>query len=210
MFHLFSRKRAWIALIYGIMVKNPVKAAGCTMFKSKTTWIIIALLVAADQGIKLVINGHYLGAALPILPPVLYFNPIFNTNYSWFASMMDLSLSRWLYAALAAVLITFIALFYRYLQNRLPKNNTVNTLFAFLFPGAFCSLLDKIFWNGSLDFILVQNLFTFDTKDVYISIFIGLVLLFIVQKNKILKQIGTREILQGFADQFSSKKNAKK
>jgi signal peptidase II len=67
------------------------------------------------------------------------------------------------------------------------------------------SLVDKIFWNGSLDFIQLQILFTFDTKDVYISVFIGLVLLFLVQNNQILKQIGTREVLQGFANQFKKK-----
>ena len=143
------------------------------MFKSKWTWIVIAILIIADQGIKLYINAYYLGVALPVLPPVLYFRPIFNTDYSWFASMLDLSLSKWLHVALVGILLALIVLFYRHLQNRLSKNNTVNVLFAFLFSGALCSLLDKIFWNGSLDFVLIQSMFTFDIKDVYISIFVG-------------------------------------
>ena len=175
------------------------------MFKSKWTWIVIALLIIADQGIKLYINANYLGAALPVLPPVIYFRPIFNTNYSWFASMLDLDVSKWLHAALVGALLVLIVLFYRYLQNHLAKNNTVGTLFAFLFSGAFCSLLDKVFWNGSLDFILISNMFTFDTKDVYISIFVGLTLLFMVQKNKVFHEITENHVMQNFLKQLFGK-----
>ena len=176
------------------------------MFKSKWTWIVIAILIIADQGIKLYINARYLGMTLPVLPPVIYFRPIFNTDYSWFASMLDLSVSKWLHVALVGVVLAVIVLFYRYLQNHLSKNNTVNVLFAFLFSGAFCSLLDKLFWNGSLDFILIQNMFTFDTKDVYISIFVGLTLLFLVQKNKVFHEITNNNLMQNFARQLFGKK----
>ncbi|MEI6101814.1 MAG: signal peptidase II [Eubacteriales bacterium] len=176
------------------------------MFKSKTTWLGIVLLILFDQGIKLYISSNFAAEQpVPIFPPVLYLFPTLNTNYTWISSMMDLSLSKWIYVALVAILLILIILFYRYLQNRLPKNNTVNVLFAFVFSGAVCSLVDKIFWNGSLDFIQLSHLFTFDTKDVYVSIFIGLVLLFLVQNNKIIKQIGSRDVLRGFADQFKSK-----
>ena len=175
------------------------------MFKSKWTWIVIAILIIADQGIKLYINARYLGMTLPVAPPVIYFRPIFNTDYSWFASMLDLSVSKWLHIALVGVVLAVIVLFYRYLQNHLSKNNTVNVLFAFLFSGAFCSLLDKLFWNGSLDFILIQNMFTFDTKDVYISIFVGLTLLFLVQKNKVFHEITNNNLMQNFARQLFGK-----
>lgn len=177
------------------------------MFKSKTTWLFVALLILFDQGIKLFISGHFvMEQNIPVLPPVLYFFPTLNTNYTWISSMMDIYLSKWIYIALVAVLLALILLFYRYLQNRLAKNNTVNILFAFIFSGALCSLVDKLFWNGSLDFIRLNPLFTFDTKDVYISVFIGLVLLFLVQNNKVLKEIGSKNVLKGFAESFSKKK----
>ncbi len=174
------------------------------MFKSKLTWLFVVLLIVFDQGIKLFISGHFaMEQSIPVLPPVLYFFPTLNTNYTWISSMMDINLSKWIYIAIVALLLALILFFYRYLQNRLPKNNTVNTLFAFIFSGALCSLVDKLFWNGSLDFIQLNHLFTFDTKDVYISIFIGLVLLFMVQNNKVLKQIGSKTVLKGFTNSFS-------
>lgn len=169
------------------------------MFKSKTTWLAVALLMALDQGAKLFISAHFaMDQALPILPPVLYFCPTLNTSYTWVSSMLDISLSKWIYIAMVALLLVLILLFYRYLQNSLAKNNTVNALFAFLFAGAACSLIDKLFWNGSLDFIQLRPLFTFDTKDVYVSVFIGLLLLFLVLGNPVLKQVGSRSVLQGF------------
>ncbi len=62
-------------------------------------------------------------------------------------------------------------------------------MYAFIFSGAMCSLIDKIFWNGSLDYILVNGFFMFDLKDVYINIFNGLLILSLFLKNKVLKQI---------------------
>jgi signal peptidase II len=188
-------------------LKN-AKAEYIKVFKSKWTWIVIALLILGDQGIKLYINAHYLGTILPVLPPVIYFRPIFNTDYSWFASMLDLSLSKWLHAALVGILLVLILLFYRHLQNRLYKNNTVSVLFAFLFSGAFCSLLDKVFWNGSLDFVLIKGFFTFDTKDVYISLFVGLTLLFLVQKNKVFHEITENRLFNSFVHELTG--NSKK
>ncbi len=168
------------------------------MFQNKKTWVLIAILIAADQGVKLFINAHFLGDTAPVFPPVLYFSPVFNTDYSWFASMLDLAVSKWLHAAVVGFLLVIITLFYRFLNLRLGRDTTVNILFAFLFSGAMCSLLDKVFWNGSLDFIMINGLFTFDMKDVYISVFIGLVLLFLLKKNKTLAQIGRRGLLKDF------------
>ncbi len=178
------------------------------MFASKKTWILIALLVAADQCVKLYINANFTGAFLPIAPPVLFFKPIFNTNYSWFASMLDLSASKWLHAAIVGFLLVIITLFYRYLNLRMGSRTAVNSLFAFLFSGALCSFLDKVLWNGSLDFIMLSSLFTFDAKDVYISVFIGLVLLFLVQKNKTLAEMGERRLPQQFMKELFSKHKA--
>lgn len=71
-------------------------------------------------------------------------------------------------------------------------------MFAFLFSGATCSLIDKLFWDGSLDYILVKGFFTFDLKDVYLNIFIGLLILALVLDSKALKQLDDKKILKGF------------
>ena len=42
--------------------------------------------------------------------------------------------------------------------------------FLFILSGAICSLIDKIFYGGSLDFIGISNLFIADIKDLYINL----------------------------------------
>jgi len=82
-----------------------------------------------------------------------------------------------------------IYLFYKYLNKQFGPNKTINIMYVLIFSGAMCSLIDKIFWNGSLDYILVNGFFTFDLKDVYINIFMGLLILALLFKNKVLNQI---------------------
>ena len=40
----------------------------------------------------------------------------------------------------------------------------------FIVAGALCSLIDKVFYGGSLDFIGISNLFIADIKDIYINL----------------------------------------
>ena len=167
-------------------------------FVSKRTWIGTVFLIVIEQYIKIVINNSFLDKRFPILPPLLYFEPTFNRQYSWVNSMLKFGNSKWIHIILVAIMIIFIYLFYKYLNKELGNNKTINVMFAFLFSGATCSLIDKIFWNGSLDYILIKDLFIFDLKDGYISIFIGLLILALVFNNKTIKQIDDRNIIKEF------------
>lgn len=75
------------------------------------------------------------------------------------------------------VLLLLIVMYsvYRYIAHEGHDTSLVVTAFAFIFAGGVCSFLDKVFWDGSLDYILLKNWFTFDLKDVYINVFVGLV-----------------------------------
>ena len=42
--------------------------------------------------------------------------------------------------------------------------------FLFIFAGALCSVIDKVFYGGSLDFIGISDLFIADLKDIYINL----------------------------------------
>ena len=47
-----------------------------------------------------------------------------------------------------------------------------------MFAGAVCSLIDKIFYGGSLDFIGIIPLFIADIKDIYICIAIFFIVMY--------------------------------
>ena len=157
--------------------------------QNKKTYIAVLILVTIDQVIKVVINNKFFDKRSPILPPLLYFEPMFNRDYSWVNSMLQLGVGKYIHISLIAIMSILIYLFYQYLNKQFGTNKLINSMYAFIFSGAMCSLIDKIFWNGSLDYILVNGFFTFDLKDVYINIFVGLLILSLLLKNKVLNQI---------------------
>lgn len=157
--------------------------------QNKNMWLGVFILITIEQLIKIIINNNFLQKRVPILPPFLYFEPMFNRSYSWFNSMFQLGVSKWIHIFIVVIMSILIYLFYGYLNKVLGNNKIINILFAFIFSGAMCSLIDKVFWNGSLDYILVNGFFTFDLKDVYINIFIILLMLSIILDNKVLKQL---------------------
>ncbi len=166
--------------------------------QNKNTWFGVIALIAIEQFIKIIINSRFLDKTYPILAPYLYFEPLFNRHYSWFNSMLNLGISRWLHILLVAVMSIAILLFYKYILKEHGAIRIVNIMFAFVFAGAICSLIDKIFWDGSLDYILVKGLFTFDLKDVYINVFNGLLILSLFSSNKRIQELSERDLLKDF------------
>lgn len=167
--------------------------------ENKKTWLGILILITIEQTIKIIINNSFFDKRFPLLPPLLFFEPMFNRHYSWFNSMLQLGIGKWVHIALVGIMIILIYLFYQYLNKQFGANKVVNIMFAFIFSGAICSLVDKVFWNGSLDYILVNGLFTFDLKDVYINIFNGLLILLLFNENKASKYINDKNILKDFS-----------
>lgn len=168
------------------------------MRKKRFVWLLIAVLVALEQGIKLVINRSFLQADVPLIPPWLYFNPMFNRDYSWFNSMLQLNIGKWVHILVVSAMLLLLYTFYSFLAARMETGKIVDLLFAFILSGALCSLIDKAFWNGSLDYILVQGFFTFDLKDVYINIFNGALVLMIVTDYKGLRKVDEGKIIKDF------------
>lgn len=158
-------------------------------FQNKRTYLAVLILVAIEQVIKVIINFNFIDKKFPILPPLLYFEPIFNRHYSWFNSMLQLGIGKWIHVLLVAIMTIFIYLFYKYINRQFGKSNIIDIMYAFLFSGALCSLIDKVFWNGSLDYILLNGFFTFDLKDVYIDIFIGLLIFSSLSKSDVIRRM---------------------
>lgn len=147
-------------------------------------WFSISGLIALDQLIKLIINDQFLDAKAAIIKPFLYFEPMFNRHYSWINSMLRLAVSKWVHVSLTALICVLIILFFIFLSKKEKTNGVINTSFAFLLAGAVCSLIDKVLWDGSLDYILLDGCFTFDLKDVYINVFNGILIFLLIFRNK--------------------------
>ncbi|MGI6705589.1 MAG: signal peptidase II [Clostridia bacterium] len=161
-------------------------------------WISLFFLIVIEQGIKLIINSKFLGKHFPILEPWLYFKPMFNRDYSWLNSMLQLGIGKWVHILVVAGISILILLFYAFLNKEAASSPLIDAAFVFLFAGALCSLIDKIFWDGSLDYIQVKGLFTFDLKGVYVNVFVGLLLLMLLVNHQGIQQMDDRRLVKDF------------
>lgn len=139
------------------------------------------ILMIVDQGIKIVIKLFLFNSYFDIFNGFLSFNPIINTDGSWLNARFGTSVSFPILITLNIIaLIIFIEL-YRYYKSKGYKNIFSDLAMIFIVAGASCSLIDKIFYGGSLDFIGISNLFIADFKDMYINI--GILFLIILLYN---------------------------
>jgi len=123
-----------------------------------------------DQVVKILIKFFYFDRHFYLIPNLLSFHPIINTNGSWLNARFNTNVSfAFLIGVNIAALLIFLELYRYYIFNGY-KDFWSDMCFIFIFSGSFCSLIDKVFYGGSLDFIGISNLFIADIKDIYINI----------------------------------------
>lgn len=109
---------------------------------------------------------------------------------------MGVSLLTHIFFNIIILILSFVV--YNFVRERYHTNRLVKHLFTLLLAGGCCSLLDKVAWGGSLDYILLQGFFIFDLKDVYISIFELMLVLGVIFNYKSLRTINDKEIMNEF------------
>lgn len=139
-------------------------------FTSKVVFIIFLVLMLIDQGIKLIIKLFYFDNYFEIIPKFLSFDPIINTDGSWLNARFGLGVGFSSLIILNALAVILFIEVYRYYLSKENKDFWSDMAFLFILSGALCSLIDKTFYGGSLDFIGISNLFIADIKDIYINL----------------------------------------
>lgn len=116
------------------------------------------------------ISRKFMSYEFDILSGILRFNPVVNTRLSYIGNFFD-PLSNPFLTILLNVFALGI-LISGYLLYKVKRENTsfpVKIIMIFGLAGCLCSLIDKLFWGGSLDFLQIPNFFIFDLKDCYIT-----------------------------------------
>lgn len=149
---------------YTLGIKNEIG------FKSNILFKIFLFLLLLDQGIKILIKLLWFNNDFPIIEGMLYFRPIINTDGSWLNARFGTSVSFPLLITLNILAIFIFIEVYRYYLHKGNKDFWSDMCFIFVSCGAICSLIDKVFYGGSLDFIGISNLFIADIKDLYINL----------------------------------------
>lgn len=151
-------------LFYNFSMKFP------NGLNKKKVIILSTLFITIDQTIKLLIKVFVFNKDICLITKFLYFNPIINTQGSWLNARFNTGINFTI-----LIIFNFLALFlfievYRFMLSKSQKNFWMDFAFIFIFSGALCSLIDKIFYGGSLDFIGIGDLFIADIKDIYINL----------------------------------------
>ena len=139
-------------------------------FNTNILWFLFLLFLFIDQGIKILIKFLWFNNDFPVINDLLYFKPIINTDGSWLNARFGTSVSFPILITLNIFAIFIFIEVYRYYLHKGKKDFWADMCFIFVTCGAICSLIDKVFYGGSLDFIGISNLFIADTKDLYINL----------------------------------------
>lgn len=155
--------------LVGIFIYNFTKKHEYGL-NTKTLYLLFFILLILDQGVKLIIKLFFFNDYYGFFDEFLSFNPIINTKGSWLNARFGVGIS---FPTL--IVLNLIALFlflevYRYYRSKDNRDIYSDLSIVFVFTGALCSLIDKVFYGGSLDFIGVGDLFIADLKDIYINL----------------------------------------
>lgn len=106
-----------------------------------------------------------------IINDLLRFNPKQNTNLSWLGNFVDIFSSPLLTIGFNILAIyIFISGYLLYRAKTRQTRFSIKVILICGLASCLCSLIDKLFWGGSLDFLQIPNFFIFDMKDCYLAI----------------------------------------
>ena len=141
----------------------------------------VFILIVVDQVLKIIIKNYLFNSEFEIIKNILYFQPNLHKNHSWFNSLFNLNIEIFVYVIFTVIVIFLSFFVYGFLKENKKDKLLVKLVFLFFYAGAICSLFDRIFWGGSLDFIYLKGFFIFDLKDIYLSLFeISLIIMIII------------------------------
>ena len=126
------------------------------------------ILVIIDIVIKLIIEKYFWENRF-VIGNLIGFKPYLNTTQlSILNNELALGVSTGTLIVLNIVLIPGIPLSFYWLNKDNEFGDYMNISENLLLAGAICSLLDKIIWGGSLNYIYLLNRWIVDLKDIYL------------------------------------------
>jgi len=128
--------------------------------------------VAVDQGIKAYLFSlDWESISIPLIKPVFYIEPTQNTLGSYLWVLLKLKEGNHLLNMILFSLVGFIFIeVWRFYVNRKRNSFWINGFIHLFLAGLLANLIDNGFWGGSLDYITIRPFYTFDLKDLYITL----------------------------------------
>jgi signal peptidase II len=135
-------------------------------------WIFLLLALGADQGIKAwLFSLDWERISIPLIEPVFYIQPTQNTLGSYLWVLLGLKEGSHLLNIILFSLIGFLFVeLWRFYVRRKRNSFWINGFIHLFLAGLLANLIDNAFWGGSLDYITIRPFYTFDLKDLFITL----------------------------------------
>lgn len=135
-------------------------------------WFFLVGAVVVDQGIKAYLfSRDWNSISIALVEPVFYIRPTHNTagSYLWvllgFKKVPHL-VNIILFSGLGLVFVEI----WRFYVSRKRNSFWINGFIHLFLAGLAANLIDNAFWGGSLDYVTINPFYTFDLKDLYITL----------------------------------------
>jgi hypothetical protein len=172
--------------------------------KTKAVLLWALVLFVADQIVKVVIDSFFINVKFEIIPPLFYFKPTFNHQYSWINGLFGLGMGFWAHVIIYIFLSTIFVLIYDLMKTISANNKMVNLAFMFGFAGVMSSFFGTVVWNGCLDYIYLKPFTVFDMKDLYANTFMILILLYYLKNYRYLSKFKIKDINAHYKNRYVS------
>lgn len=152
-------------------------------------WIFLVTAVAVDQGIKIYLFSlEWELISVPLIEPVFYIEPTQNTLGSYLWVLLGLKKGSHLVNIILFSLIGVVFVeVWRFYVRRKRNSFWINGFIHLFLAGLAANLIDNAYWGGSLDYVTIKPFYTFDLKDLYITL-CELFLLTELVDNRLLKR----------------------
>lgn len=171
---------SFISYLFFLYHKNSI------VLKNVTLSILIFSLFLLDQFSKIIVSIIFKQnnlTSINIIKNYFSITPYINTQGSFIASRFNINAPFIIFTILNCLILMLIFFLYKFKLHKKQINSIKQLTFIFLFSGGLCSLIDKIFWGGSLDFLQIHNLFIADIKDIFITLGLGSFVLLNINSN---------------------------
>jgi len=178
------------ALFLGFLAALATFLGETIRVKKGINWIFLLAAVAADQAIKAYLFSlDWESISVPLIEPVFYIEPTQNTLGSYLWVLLKLKQGSHLLNIILFSLVGLVFIeIWRFYVQRKRNSFWINGFIHLFLAGLLANLIDNAFWGGSLDYITIKPFYTFDLKDLYIT----LCELFLVAElldNRLLKRL---------------------
>lgn len=127
---------------------------------------ILGFLVVIDQTIKVIIYNNFFDNV--IKNPLIGFRPNFNEDISPLNVLLRINIPVYVYIIIGVICSIVGIYIYLYMKKNSLTNIYMEIFYILLLAGIIDSVLDKILWGTSLDYIELFSRFIIDLKDIYI------------------------------------------